>query len=126
MLNNKQQTICFHVEDCTLSHQDSELNDEFINTLLDEYDSVFEDGSGKMKLIRGKLHDYIGMTLDYIVKGQAKIAILYYINGILECLVKAGPKTSCTKSSSAPLNMFVVDENYDKISKEKAENSTIS
>ena len=47
LVNDKQQTICFHVDDCKLSHQDSEVNDKLINTLRDEYDSVFEDVSGK-------------------------------------------------------------------------------
>ena len=44
LVNNKQQTTCFRVDDCKLSHQDIKVNDEFINTLRDEYDSVFEDG----------------------------------------------------------------------------------
>ena len=35
-VNNKQQTICFHVEYCKTIHQDSEVNDELINTLRDE------------------------------------------------------------------------------------------
>ena len=49
-VNNNQKTTCFHVENCKLIHQDSEVNDEFINTLHDEYESVFEDGYGKMKV----------------------------------------------------------------------------
>ena len=40
-VKNKQQTICFHVENCKLSHQESEVNEKFINTLCDEYESVF-------------------------------------------------------------------------------------
>ena len=69
MVNDNQKTICFHVDDCKISHQDSKVNDDLINTLPDEYESVFEDGSGKMKVIRGKVYEYLGMTLDYIVKG---------------------------------------------------------
>ena len=41
LVNNKQQTICFRVDDCKLGHQDSEVNDGFINTLCDEYESAF-------------------------------------------------------------------------------------
>ena len=54
IVNNKKQTILFHVYYCKISHQDSKVNDTFINTLRDEYESVFEDGSVKMKMIRGK------------------------------------------------------------------------
>ena len=57
IVNDKQQTIWFHVDDCKISHKDSKVNDEFIDTLQDEYKSVFEDGSGKMKVTRGKLHE---------------------------------------------------------------------
>ena len=77
------------MDDCKLRHQDSKANDEFINTLRDKYESVFEDGSGKMKVIRGKLHEYLGMTLDYSVKGKFNITIMDYINEILECLDKS-------------------------------------
>ena len=75
---------CFHVKDCKISHQDSKVNDKSINTLRDEYESLFEDGSGKIKVSRGKVHEYFGMTLDYSVKGQVKITMLDYINEIME------------------------------------------
>ena len=48
-VNDKQQTILFHVDDCKLIHQEIKLNNEFINTLRDEYDTIFEDGSEKLK-----------------------------------------------------------------------------
>ena len=77
------------MDNCKIIHQDSKENDEFINTLRDEYESVFEYGSGKMKVSQGKVHEYLGMTLDYNVKGQLNIKMIYYINKILECLDKA-------------------------------------
>ena len=40
MVNDKQHNIWFHVDDCKLIHQDSKVNDEFINTLPDEHESV--------------------------------------------------------------------------------------
>ena len=41
MVNDNHKTICFRVYYCKISHQDSEVNYGFINTLRDEYDSVF-------------------------------------------------------------------------------------
>ena len=64
IVNDKQQTICFHMDDCKLIHQNSKMTDEFINTLRDEYNSVFEDGPGKMKMNQVKVHEYPGMTLE--------------------------------------------------------------
>ena len=40
---------------------------------------------------------------------------------MLECLDKSEPKSSGTKAISVPLNMFLVDDNCDKLNKEKAE-----
>ena len=42
-----------------------------------------------MKVGQGKIHEYIGMTLGYSLKGHVKITILNYINEILELLYKA-------------------------------------
>ena len=50
-----------------------------------------------MKVSQGKVHEYLGMTLDYSIKGQVKITMIDYINGILECLEKAESKASSTK-----------------------------
>jgi hypothetical protein len=39
------------------------VNDKFIDELREEYESIFEDGSGKMKVSKGKVVEYLGMTL---------------------------------------------------------------
>ena len=117
MVHYKQQTILFHLDDCKLNHQDSKVGEEFVNILLDEYDSVFEDGYGKMKVIQEKLYDHLGITLYYIVKGQLNITIMNYIKEIMECFDKSKPKSSGTKSSATTLNLFVVDEECEKLRK---------
>ena len=88
------------------------LNDKFIKTLCDKYDIVFEYGYVKMKVRWGKVHDHLGMTLDYSVKSQFKITMMYYIKGSMECLDKVEPKASSIKSSADPLNLFVFDEDW--------------
>jgi hypothetical protein len=69
IVNGTQMTICFHVDDCKLSHHSSRANDNIIDWLRQEYESIFEDGSGKMTVSRGRVHKYLGMTLDYTVHG---------------------------------------------------------
>ena len=54
MIDGKQMTICFHVDDCKLSHRKSRVMDDMIQWLRQEYESIFEDGSGKMTVSRGK------------------------------------------------------------------------
>ena len=41
----------------------------------------------------------------------------------MECLDKAEPKASSTKSSAARLNLFIIDEDCEKPSEEKSETS---
>ena len=57
-------TIYFHVGDCKLSHRERKANDHMIKWLRQEYESIFEDGSGKMLVSLGKVHDYLVMNLD--------------------------------------------------------------
>ena len=54
--------------------------------LRKEYESIFEDGSGKMTVSRGKVHKYLGMTLDYIVPGQVQITMFDYVDEIITTL----------------------------------------
>ena len=75
MIDGKQMTICFHVDDCKLSHRKSRVMDDMIQWLRQEYESIFKDGSRKMTVSRGKVHKYLGMTLDYTVSGQVKITM---------------------------------------------------
>jgi hypothetical protein len=60
-----------------------------IEYLRQEYESIFEDGSGAMTVSRGKIHKYIGMTLDYTVRGHVKITMFNYVDEILTAFDKA-------------------------------------
>ena len=44
MIDGQQMTICYHVDDCKLSHRMSKFNDQMIKWLRQEYESIFEDG----------------------------------------------------------------------------------
>lgn len=121
IVEGSQQTISFHVDDCKLSHLKAKVNDELIAILKREYESIFEDGSGKMKVTRGKIHEYLGMTLDYSENGVVKVSMLKYIAESLAEFEKIMPNEKGTKSSAAPTDLFVVDDKCAKLSKDKAE-----
>jgi hypothetical protein len=114
-VSEKQQTICWHVDDCKLSHVDSKVQDEFIQVLRNEYESIFEDGSGKMTVSRGKVHTYLGMTLDYTTPGQVKVSMFDYVKEIIAAFDAADPGNSGTKSSAAPLDLYKIDEDCKKL-----------
>ena len=56
-IEGSQMKICFHVDNYKLIHHKREANDCMIKWILQEYESIFEDGSGKMSVIRGKVHE---------------------------------------------------------------------
>jgi hypothetical protein len=78
-----------------------------IEWLHQEYKSIFEDGSGKMTVSRGKVHTYLGMTLDYTVRGQVQISMFDYVEEILNAFDKAEPNGGGTKSSAAPVKVTI-------------------
>jgi hypothetical protein len=89
IIEGERMTICFHVDDCKLIHRKKTVMDLMIGYLRQEYESIFEDGSGAMTVSRGNIHKYIGMTLDYSVPGQVKITMIDYADDIIAAFDKA-------------------------------------
>jgi hypothetical protein len=48
MIEKKQITICFHVDNCKVLHTSARVIDKAIKWLRQDYESIFEDGSGVM------------------------------------------------------------------------------
>ena len=119
VIDGSHMTICFHVDDCKMNHREHKANDFMIKWLHKEYESIFEDGSGKMSVIRGKVHEYLGMTIYYTVHGKVRITMLSYIEYIITAFKNAYSKWKGTKSSAAPNNIFVVNKDCKKLDQEK-------
>jgi hypothetical protein len=81
MIEGKQCTILWHVDDIKLSHVDDEVNEEIIEKLNGVYGK-----EAPLVVTRGKVHDYLGMTLDYSVDGQCKVIMKDYVEATLEAL----------------------------------------
>jgi hypothetical protein len=73
-----------------------------------------------MTVSRGKIHKYLGMTLDYTVCGQVKITMFDYVDEILTAFNKAELKGGGTKTSAAPDSIFRVDGNCENLKQDKA------
>ena len=83
VVKGMQVMIYFHIDDCKISHKSSAVIDDTIAWLRVKYESIFEDGSGQMKVHRGKTPKYLGMPLDFSHKGQCQVTMHDYIDGIL-------------------------------------------
>ena len=67
--------VFWNVYDMNISHKISQAVSVIIKYIKEKY----QDEIGKMKVSRGKIHDYLGMTLDYITPGEVNIDMTYYI-----------------------------------------------
>ena len=94
MVNSEQLTVCWHVDDLKSSHINPKVNDKFLQWIKDTFRQL-----GEVKMTRGLLHNYLGMTLDYSVPGQVSINMSHYI----EKMVKEFPQENLKGASVASL-----------------------
>jgi hypothetical protein len=50
LVDGKVLTICFHMDDCKISQRSIKVVNDTIVWLRDEYEVIFEDGMGAMKV----------------------------------------------------------------------------
>ena len=100
-------------------HRERKSNGRMLKWLQQEYEIIFDNGSGKISVIQGKVHKYLVMTLDYTVSGKVRITMLSYIAEIITAFDKAYPKGKGTKSSANPNNIFVINEDCKKLDQDK-------
>ena len=81
MKSGKQQTVTRHVDDFKPSHVDPKVNDEFSEWCEKTNGS---DDLGHVKVVRGKLHVYFGMIIDFTLEYALNIDMKYYTRGMLE------------------------------------------
>jgi hypothetical protein len=72
-----------------------------------------------LNAVKMSVEAYLGMTLDYTIRGQVNISMFKYIDEIIDAFDKE-PKGGGTKPSAAPDDLFKVDEDCKKLPLEKA------
>ena len=75
MIDGKQCTILWHVDDLKISHVSTNVVSDIIEMLQKEYGKV-----GTLSVTRGKVHEYIGMTLDFSDAGKIIVDMEKYAN----------------------------------------------
>ena len=115
VVNDQQHTLTWHVDDVKSSHKDSKVNDQFLEWLEMKYAS---DGIGKVKATRGSRHDYLGMHLDYSIKGAVQVDMADYVKNMVEDF----PEKLNAENATYPWNesLFKVDPNSPALSKSMA------
>ena len=70
-VNESQMTITWHVDDLKISHVD----DEEVTKMIDWFKSIY----GKVKVSCGKLHQYLGINMDFGEKSKLKMSMVPFL-----------------------------------------------
>ena len=79
MINGKQCTIQFHVDDLKLSH----LQQQELDNIIDHLNGIFGSEGELLAASYGKIHEYLGMTIDWSVDGKVIFTMYDYLEDIL-------------------------------------------
>jgi hypothetical protein len=112
-VDGKQCTILWHVDDLKISHVDSDVVTKTISTINQEFGK-----EAPITVKRGKVHDYLGMTLDYSMKGKVMVKMLDYVENMLRDAPEDMRGESATPAGS---HLFQVNEDATKLDEEKAQ-----
>ncbi len=114
LVNGKQHTVTWHVDDLKSSHVDPKVNDTFLEWLKKKY---ADDNIGEVKATRGHKHDYLAMILDYSTPGVLKVDMTSYVKSMVEDFpekIEGKGKFPWTE------NLFKVDPDSKKLKPERA------
>ena len=78
MIDGKQLTVAWHVDDLRALHVLSTVVDQFIKDLVED---EFGKEAPLNKLCR-KIHDYLGMKLDFSKPREVTITMIDYIKSV--------------------------------------------
>jgi hypothetical protein len=113
MINGKQCTIAWYVDDTKISHVDHKVVSHVIQQL--------EERFGKMTVKRGSGHVFLGMHIDYQENGTAEIMMREYLE---EAIAESGLDVARQAATPARRDLFDIDERSPFLEKRKLKHST--
>jgi hypothetical protein len=113
IINGKQCTILWHVDDLKLSHVEQDVLEDIAAKIDNKYGQ-----QAPIVIHRGKIHDYLGMTIDYSEEGKVKFMMPDYVDGILE---EAPADMDGVSVTPATLDLFTITEGSDTLDGERSD-----
>ena len=118
MVEGHQMTLTWHVDDMKISHKDPEMVSSFIDWMKMKYENIKLDA--KVKVSRGKVHDYLGIEIDYTTPGQVRMNMQRYVEKMIDRFpyksnLKAGVRTPAAD------HLFKVSKSAKKLSEKMKE-----
>jgi Reverse transcriptase (RNA-dependent DNA polymerase) len=113
MVNGKQCTIVWHVDDLKISHEEKDVVSGVIKQLEEEFGK-----EAPLTINRTKIHNYLGMTLDFSTEGKVRFIMEDYVAGILN---DAPDDMDGMAINSAGSHLFDVNEAAEKLDQPTAD-----
>jgi hypothetical protein len=98
IVNGKQMTVAWHVDDLKVSHMEEAVVDGLISYLKSKYGE-------NLVVHEGEVHDYLGVDHDYSEKGVVKLSMMGHLEKVFEDFPEEIGKPS---SSPASEHLFQV------------------
>ncbi len=110
MVDGKQCTIAWFVDDNKISHVDPKV----VTGVIEKIEERF----GEMTVTRGKEHVFLGMHITYLDNGTAEIRMSDYVR---ECIEELGESVAHSATSPAKRDLYDIHEKSPPLDKAQAE-----
>ena len=113
IINGKQCTIYWYVDDSKISHVNPETVDWVIKCLEEQF--------GKMTVNREKQHTFVGMDIVFIDEKTVQTSMKRHIKEFFEAFTLFDEEISKGATTSAKIKLFVIDKNKTTLKEEQAD-----
>ena len=110
MINGKQCTIAFYVDDNKVSHEDPEVVSKVIQTLKGHF--------GDLKVVRGTKHTFLGMNIEILKDKKIQIDMREQLQEAIDMFLES---TLMKASSPGSRYVFQVDDDAEQLNKHQSE-----
>ena len=107
VIDGKQCTILWHVDDLKISHVDAAVVTKAIDLLETEFGVA-----APLTKTRGKVHEYLGMNINFNEKGKVQFTMIDYIKEMMNDL---SPDMDGTAPNPAGKHLFDVNDKTTKL-----------
>ena len=104
LVNGSQMTVCWHVDDLKISHIEEDAITDFCTRIC----GIFGNGT---KIARGKVHEYLGMDMDWNQDGTMIVSMIKYLQKVIDNFPEIIRSTAVTPASE---HLFQMQDEKDR------------
>ena len=113
IVNGKQCTIIWHVDDLKISHVEQDVLEELVTKLQNRYGK-----EAPLTVQRGDIHEYLGVKMDFSKKGKVIFSMDDYVERLLE---EAPEDMKGLATSPAANHLFTIRKDAVPLDAERAD-----